>query len=336
MSITSAAGDLLEQLRAIIAGGREPSVRPGPQLNSFNLEGVAEHIKSGKCKNIIFMTGAGLSTAAGIPDFRSPNTGLYDQLQKYNLSSPQEIFSIDFFRENPKPFYELAKELYPGKFIPTVSHYFIRLLSEKGLLLRSYTQNIDTLERIAGVPGDKIIEAHGSFSQAHCIQCNEEYSQDWLKEKVFADEIPTCTVCDGYVKPDIVFFGEGLPKEFHTGVVTDFPVCDLLIIMGTSLVVQPFAHLVGRVGHECPRLLINREEAGKSRLGGLEFGEECNYRDVFHQCDCDDGCMELAELLGWKNELLELVAHEQAKLAAENSTTGTDSEAASAAAAVAP
>lgn len=79
-------------------------------------------------------------TAAGIPDFRSPGSGLYDNLQKYELPNPQAIFEIGFFQRNPQPFFTLAKELYPGSFKPTVCHYFIRLLSEKGLLLRHYTQ----------------------------------------------------------------------------------------------------------------------------------------------------------------------------------------------------
>lgn len=120
-------------------------------------------------------------SAAGIPDFRSPGTGLYHNLQKYNLPHPQAIFELDFFKENPKPFFELAKELYPGKFQPTVSHYFIKLLANKGMLLRHYTQNIDALERVAGVPEDKIIEAHGTFYTSHCLECNQSYSLEWMK-----------------------------------------------------------------------------------------------------------------------------------------------------------
>lgn len=78
--------------------------------------------------------------AAGIPDFRSPGSGLYHNLQKYKLPNPQAIFEIGFFRQNPKPFFTLAKELYPGTFKPTTCHYFIKLLNQKGLLLRHYTQ----------------------------------------------------------------------------------------------------------------------------------------------------------------------------------------------------
>lgn len=120
-------------------------------------------------------------TAAGIPDFRSPGSGLYHNLEKYNLPDPQAIFEIDFFRRNPQPFFTLAKELYPGTFKPTPCHYFIKLLQMKGLLLRHYTQNIDTLERVAGLPGDSIVEAHGTFHTSHCLDCHKEYDKGWMK-----------------------------------------------------------------------------------------------------------------------------------------------------------
>ena len=105
---------------------------------------------------------------AGIPDFRSPGTGLYDNLQKYNLPSPQSIFDIDYFRQNPAPFYMLSKELFPGTFCPTPAHYFLCLLHAKGLLRRVFTQNIDSLEHIAGLPTEMVVAAHGNFDSAHC------------------------------------------------------------------------------------------------------------------------------------------------------------------------
>ncbi|TRY70718.1 hypothetical protein TCAL_05189 [Tigriopus californicus] len=204
--------------------------------------------KSGKVKNIITMAGAGISTSAGIPDFRSPETGLYNNLQKYDLPNPQAIFDIEYFEERPEPFFQLAKELYPGQFEPTPCHYFIKLLEQKGLLLRHYTQNIDTLERVANISGDKLVEAHGTFHSSHCIEpkCRKEYTQEWMKEQIMRDVIPTCKECNSVVKPDIVFFGEQLPDRFFTCLVDDFKICDLLIIMGTSLTVQPFANLVDR------------------------------------------------------------------------------------------
>lgn len=246
------------------------------------------------------------STAAGIPDFRSPKTGLYHNLQKYNLPHPTAVFEIKYFRRNPNPFFALAKELYPGKFKPTPCHYFIKLLHDKGLLLRHYTQNIDTLERIAGIPDEKLVEAHGTFHKNHCIDCHREYGMEWAKEQIFADSVPTCDRCNGIVKPDIVFFGEDLPSKFYTLPEKDFNECDLLIIMGTSLEVQPFASLVGRPDKKCVRLLINRDAVGRSShfdflygSSSLKYGKKGNKRDVACLGDCDDGAQQLADAIGF-------------------------------------
>lgn len=293
-------------------------------LDEATVDGVVKWIKNEKCKNIITLAGAGISTSAGIPDFRSPTTGLYHNLQKYDLPEPQAIFEINFFRQNPKPFFTLAKELFPGSFKPTISHYFIRLLHDKGLLLRHYTQNIDTLERGACIPEDKLVEAHGTFYLSHCIECQKEYSLEFIKERIFLDEIPICTECPGVVKPDITFFGESLPTRFQECVQDDFQKCDMLIIMGSSLEVQPFASLIDLVSDSCPRLLINREKAGVrspilKTLGvcgdGLNFDDD-PIRDVALLGDCDAGCKDLANRLGWGDELEALVTSEHARLEA--------------------
>ena len=126
------------------------------------LKKIAEYIREGKAKKICLMTGAGISVSAGIPDFRTPGTGLYDNLKKYDLPKPEAIFDIEFFREDPTPFYDLARDLLPSNYHPTPMHHFIRLLQDKGLLLRCYTQNIDTLERQAGVKSEYLIEAHAN------------------------------------------------------------------------------------------------------------------------------------------------------------------------------
>ena len=102
-------------------------------------------------ESVVVMAGAGISVSAGIPDFRTPGTGLYDNLQKYDLPEPTCIFDINYFRKNPRPFCMLAREMYPGTFRPTPAHFFIKLLEMKGVLKRCFTQNIDTLERVAGI-----------------------------------------------------------------------------------------------------------------------------------------------------------------------------------------
>lgn len=192
----------------------------------------------------------------------------------------------------------LAKELYPGKFFPTVSHAFIALLAEKGLLLRLFTQNIDCLERRAGVPADKIVEAHGSFATQRCIECKTDYPDDLMKDHVFKGKVPRCqqSACDGLVKPDIVFFGEPLPKAFdHSAHQT--VMADLVLILGTSLTVFPFAGLPDMARDSKPRVLFNMEQVGS-------IGSRAD--DVLELGPCDKGIRKLADLLGWRDELEEL------------------------------
>ncbi|XP_044139490.1 NAD-dependent protein deacetylase sirtuin-2 isoform X1 [Bufo gargarizans] len=297
---------------------------PEKVLDELSLEGVGRFLLSGKCKNVVFMVGAGISTSAGIPDFRSPGSGLYSNLQKYNLPYPEAIFEIGFFKQNPEPFFALARELYPGQFKPTICHYFMRLMKEKGMLLRCYTQNIDTLERVAGLSSDDLVEAHGTFHTSHCIGtfCGAEYPLPWMKEKIFSDLIPKCDKCNSLVKPDIVFFGESLPPRFFSALKSDFKNVDLLIVMGTSLQVQPFASLVGKAPSKTPRLLINKEKTGEGDSffgllglgGGMDFDSEKAYRDVAWLGHCDDGCLALADFLGWKAELEEMIKKEHAAI----------------------
>lgn len=140
------------------------------------------------------MAGAGISTSAGIPDFRSPVTGLYSRLKEYNLPYPEALFDISYFKENPSAFYTLFEELYPDgtKYRPTLTHTFFRLLDKKKKLLRVFTQNIDTLEHLSGLNHEKIVEAHGSFVNARCIACKKEVSNEWLEEKVKAGQVARC------------------------------------------------------------------------------------------------------------------------------------------------
>ncbi|XP_034664910.1 NAD-dependent protein deacetylase Sirt2 [Drosophila subobscura] len=304
--------------------GPSTSVTKEKVIPDLTLKGLADHWSKNGFKKIITMVGAGISTSAGIPDFRSPGSGLYDNLAKYKLPYPAAIFELSYFKRKPAPFFALAKELYPGSFKPTAAHYFIRLLHEKGLLVRHYTQNIDTLDRLAGVPEDKLVEAHGSFHSNHCIQCKKEYDMAWMKEEIFADRLPKCTACTKIVKPDIVFFGEDLPEKFHQSLDGDFKDCDLLIIMGTSLEVHPFAALAQYPGPRCVRLLINRDAVGRSKFttwmddkndDSLLYNRPNNTRDVAYLGDCDAGVLELAKNLGWEEELQELMSTELKLLA---------------------
>lgn len=260
------------------------------------LEDIAENIKDRRFRNIVVMAGAGISTPSGIPDFRSPGSGLYDNLQRYNLPYAEAIFEINYFHHNPNPFFALAKELYPGNYKPNLTHYFIRLLYDKGQLLRMYTQNIDGLERLAGIPSKMLVEAHGTFATATCTVCRRDYNAEELRNDIMEGTIPKCSSCTGVIKPDIVFFGEELPQRFFSYLI-DFPRADLLIIMGTSLEVEPFASLAGAVPSSVSRLLINRDLVGPFAWGSPR------HNDVAEVGDVVSGVKKLVEILGWTQEL---------------------------------
>lgn len=265
-------------------------------VHQQTLEDIAGNIRERKFKRIVVMAGAGISTPSGIPDFRSPGSGLYDNLQQYNLPYAEAIFEINYFHHNPNPFFALAKELYPGNYQPNLTHYFIRLLHDKGQLLRMYTQNIDGLERVAGIPPEMLVEAHGTFATATCTVCRRDYKGEELRNDIMEGEIPRCPSCKGIIKPDIVFFGEELPQQFFS-YLRDFPMADLLIVMGTSLEVEPFASLAGAVRGSVSRLLINRDLVGPFAWGSQR------HNDVAELGDVVSGVKKLVELLGWKQEL---------------------------------
>jgi NAD-dependent histone deacetylase SIR2 len=263
-------------------------------LSSRSLSAVAEYILSGKAKKIVVLAGAGMSTSAGIPDFRSKG-GFYDRVADLKLPYPEAMFELDFFRGNPRPFYVRAKEMYLGPFKPTISHAFLALLVKKQILSVLFTQNIDTLERRAGVPAEVIVEAHGTFATQSCIEdgCKEPCPSDLMRDAVEKEEPPHCLKCGVLVKPDIIFFGEQLPRRFNEKCEA-IDKADLVIVMGSSLSVAPFSSLPSMAAEGAPRLLFNRE-----RVGDLGTRPD----DVVVLGDCDTNVRKLAEVLGWTDEL---------------------------------
>jgi NAD-dependent deacetylase sirtuin 2 len=282
------------------------------------LDAFAEQMRRCSASEVVVLLGAGASTNAGIPDFRSPETGLYANIKRFNLPYPEAIFDLEYFARDPRPFYSLCREMWPGRFYPTAAHRFVRTLQDRGLLLRCYTQNIDGLESLAGIADDKLVCAHGSFEDAHCISSGRRVPIAELRHALLEQEGDAGWQAlreryGGLVKPSIVFFGENLPRRFFSLSSADFPRCRVLITMGTSLAVQPFGSLVREVKKGTPRLLINRERVGDSEedsgssmlssvwggaAGSFRFGDAAS-NDVFLQCDIDAGVSKLVAHLGW-------------------------------------
>lgn len=291
------------------------------QLVLQDVPGASEELKTlarwimEDVHNIVVLSGAGVSVAAGIPDFRTPGSGLYDNLKQYNLPFPEAVFELKFYRNNPHPFCLLAKELWPGlNHSPTLTHSFLTLLHRKAKLRRCYTQNIDGLEVVAELPPDKIVECHGHFRSASCSMCKTTVDIDHVTQEITQHGLPPiCKKCKGFVKPDIVFFGEDLPGRFHTMLKPDLKAADLLLIMGTSLMVAPVSMMPDMVDRRvCKRALLNRELVGnledvrKNNKNHKRNGKQNRQPDLFCPGDCDENVLTLCRLLGWEEELMEL------------------------------
>ena len=217
------------------------------------------------CQHIVVITGAGISVSCGIPDFRSRD-GIYARLAVDfpDLPNPQAMFDINFFRRNPLPFYKFAKEIYPGQFQPSLSHKFITLLESRDQLLRNYTQNIDTLEQASGLT--RVVQCHGSFATASCTSCKYQVDCEVIRSDIMNQIVPKCPKClannsDAFavMKPDIVFFGEGLSDAFFDTLKSDENNVDLLIVIGSSMKVRPVAMIPNIIPANVPQILINRE-----------------------------------------------------------------------------
>jgi len=294
--------------------GQQASKTSIKNLPPTSLDSIINRIKSKEIKNIIVMCGAGISTSAGVPDFRSPNLGIYFKLKKYNLPYPEAIFESNYFNQNPKPFYHLIRELYPKKLIPTKTHKFLKVLENHNLLKRVYTQNIDALEHMVGVDKDKIIEAHGTFQTCACLKCGAKYDSVWWKSKldeggkISQDQVVKCDKCeDGVIKPDLVLFGDSLPNRYFANIKSDFQDCDLLIIMGTSLTVHPFADLINEGKSDMTRLLLNLTKPGKvSGIVGFLLSKNVDFsrkNDCVLLDYCDKSVERICDALGWGQEL---------------------------------
>ncbi|XP_031798622.1 NAD-dependent protein deacetylase sirtuin-3, mitochondrial isoform X7 [Sarcophilus harrisii] len=154
----------------------------------------------------------------------------------------------------------------------------------------------------AGIPATKLVEAHGTFASATCTICRQSFSGEEFRVDVMADRIPRCPICMGVIKPDIIFFGEQLPQRFFLH-MADFPMADLLIIIGTSLEVEPFASLSEASRRSVPRVLINRELVGP-------FAWRPRHNDVAQLGDIIGGVERLVKALGWTKEIQDLMQRE--------------------------
>lgn len=204
-------------------------------------------------RHILVFTGAGISTNCGIPDFRGEN-GIYSFVkEKYSLPYPEAIFDISYFLKHPEPFFDLSKDFLSDAIQPSFTHKFLAWLEERGQIELIVTQNIDLLHQKAG--NKKVLECHGTYSVAHCLSCGKEYAMPQIESFLQKGSVPHCK-CGGVIKPDIVFFGEQLPRDFYN-IMENPPETDLLLILGTSLQIQPASSLPLMLAKEIPSIIVN-------------------------------------------------------------------------------
>ncbi|EFO62383.1 SIR2 superfamily protein [Giardia lamblia P15] len=304
------------------------------------LKRLAESISRAKKESLVILAGAGISVAAGIPDFRSKGTGLYSQLECYNLPTPTSMFDLSYYCLRPRPFSSLSVSIFPSyKYKPTMAHHFFKILEDRGLVRFIYTQNIDELEIFAGVSPERILQCHGSYCKGlYCLGnisgvCTYQVEdQNVFRAAAMDQSVSHCPRCGRVLKPRIVFFGEQLPSEFQLApeVIGDANKTGMLLILGTSLTVAPFNFLAEMVPDEALRVLVNRDPAGyvsqalrfyinahPEKTAADVFADEQlmqealnlvgrNGMDMFLPEDIDTTILSLAELMGCKDELTNL------------------------------
>ncbi|MGL4676095.1 MAG: SIR2 family NAD-dependent protein deacylase [Brevinema sp.] len=217
-----------------------------------------------KANNIVALTGAGISTAANIPDFRSPK-GVYADPS----IDGERVFDIKVFKEDPSAFARFFSTFYPKikNTVPTKGHLMLKKLEDMGKLKSIITQNIDGLHTKAG--NKNIIEVHGHVREYVCIQSvhHRLRIEDIPEDKINNAETIVCETCQAYMKPDIVFFGEHV-KDLEKA-LTEIQRADLVLVMGTSLTVYPVAELPSYCGDHTKLIIINEAETSYDHVADI-------------------------------------------------------------------
>jgi len=190
-------------------------------------------------RSVVALTGAGISVPSGIPDFRSPQTGLWEKLD------PMEVAHIDAFRRDPVSFWGFYAERFTTleDKRPNRAHEVLVLMERAGMLDAVITQNVDTLHRKAGT--GELVEVHGSIATCSCSACGRAAPLADVRERVRAepDGVPRCTGCAAAMRPDVVLFGELLPGAALPRAEELCRAADVLLCIGSSLEVHPVAGL---------------------------------------------------------------------------------------------
>ena len=221
-------------------------------MNQAAIEEIARLIVASQ--RVVALTGAGISTPSGVPDFRSPASGLWQNV------NAEEVASLGAFRRNPAAFYDwlrpLARQILLAQ--PNPAHRALAALERVGRLRTVITQNIDGLHQKAG--SRRVLELHGHLRQATCLRCHQSTpTAAFMDAYVTAGRVPACLQCGGVLKPDVILFGELLPVAVLTEAEREAESCDLMWVVGSSLTVAPASLLpMEAVKNGAPLVIVNR------------------------------------------------------------------------------
>lgn len=201
------------------------------------MERLAELVRGSG--STVALTGAGVSVPSGIPDFRTPETGLWANVD------PMEVAHIDVFERDPARFWSYYRPRFQslGDKRPNAAHEALAELEQRGLLAGVITQNIDRLHGASG--SQNVVEVHGSIETSSCRRCAASFGIDEVESLFDADGVAICASCGGAVKPDVVLFGEMLPVSAMAQAQALAEGADLMLCVGSSLAVYPVAGLPG-------------------------------------------------------------------------------------------
>jgi len=205
------------------------------QVTTREVERLAELL--GRSRRAVALTGAGVSVPSGIPDFRTPETGLWAKVD------PMEVAHISVFESDPERFWSYYRPRFQslGDKVPNRAHEALAELERRGLIEGVITQNIDRLHRAAG--SENVIEVHGSIGTSSCTDCATSFDLDEVEALFDERGVAICSACSGAVKPDVVLFGEMLPLEAIDRATQLAEEADLMLCVGSSLAVHPVAGL---------------------------------------------------------------------------------------------
>lgn len=231
----------------------------------------------GNAKRIVALTGAGISTEAGIPDFRGPG-GMWEDAEV------MERLTLSGFHRDPAAFYQASRTLNStiARARPTLAHRLLVHLEQLGKMTAVVTQNIDGLHRAAG--SGTVYELHGTYRTGHCTKCRTGYEMKEFYSEIEQDrlQVPRCKECAAPIKPDIVLFEELLPVDAWEGAVSAVGNCDLMLVLGSSLVVYPAADLpMMAVKKGAQLVIINLEPTDYDRLATVAIRDRLG--DFSHQ-----------------------------------------------------